>query len=83
MSTGNKSVKTPPQKKSLLNIGRTDFCLNFKSQSNCNLHSGKYTSRVSLNRIPKTGFQQNKPGFSLLILTSRKNTLIVVNDTME
>lgn len=39
--------------------------------------------RVSLNRIPKTCFQQNKPGICLLVLTSRKNTLIAVNDTVE
>lgn len=37
--------------------------------------------RLSLNRIPKTGFQQNKSGFCLLVLTGRKNTSIAVNDT--
>lgn len=39
--------------------------------------------KVSFKRTPKTCSQENKPRFSLLIFTSRKSTLMAMNDTME
>lgn len=85
MKANNRSVKTTPKKKKvyqiLVELNFSEFfCLEVITTYTM---TNAQENTASLHTRPKTRSQQNKAGFCLLVLTSRKSTLIAVNDTME